>query len=341
MTAAERSYIGLAKQSAKGTPNTTDADFDYLLFRAGGVAPNNLFLPLDQEIGGGAMLRNVLKVGVNAGGTLDIIPRPASVGQFLLGAVGSAASPTDNTDGSYTHDFTLPSDEFDAPYWTVRSSPGGLWGEQLQDCRVAGLVFAFTGARFLEGAVTFLGGLPGVVSTGSWSPSTYLDSGPQFIAPISDIELPTATDVKVLGGSIAIGLQIPLDEQYVVGSYVPDDFAINQRTIVITFNLKIDDKVLYEKMMYDPAQAGPWLAEVYQEGDIKLYFESPEDAGTTPTPYSIDFDFDSVDDNIIWTAAPIALRAGRQVVLTATGTVLASSNEPITVSLTNQESAQY
>lgn len=346
MTAAERSYLGIAKQTAKGTPNVTDAEFKYFLFRAGGVAPNNMFLPLDQEIGGGALPRDVVKVGISSGGTLDMIPRPTNIGDLLLGAIGNVAAPADNSDGSFSHVFTLPTDEFDAPYWTIRSAPGGIWAEQLQDCRVAGLVFSFTGARFVEGAATFLGGLPTPnIGTTGWLVPTYLDTGPQFLSPVSDIELPTGTPAKVLSGAIAFGLQIPLDEQFIVGSYSPDDFAINQRTVNITLNLKVDDVDLYEKIMYDPAgSASAWTAQVFKEGDIKLDLISPENAGTSTggdTPYSVTFDFDTTDDNIVWTAAPIALRAGRQVVMQVTGTVLNTANEPITATLTNTQSTQY
>jgi hypothetical protein len=350
MTAAERSYLGIAKQTAKGSPNTTDADFSYFLFRAGGVAPNNMYLPLDQEVGGGAMLRDVVKVGITSGGTMDIIPRPTNLGRLLLGAIGQVASPTNNTDGSYSHVFTLPTDQFDAPYWTVRSAPGGIWAEQLQDCRVAGLVLSFTGARFVEGAATFVGGLPtpNIDTTGwvtAWAVPTYLDSGPQFLSPVSDIELPSGTTAKVLSGSIAFGLQIPLEEQFIVGSYSPDDFAINQRSASITLNLKVDDVDLYEKIMYDPAgSATEWTAGVFKEGDIKLDLISPELAGTSTggdTPYSLNFDFDTTDDNIVWSAAPIAVRSGRQVVMQVTGTVLNSENEPITATLTNTQSTQY
>jgi hypothetical protein len=350
MTAAERSYLGIAKQTGKGTPNTTDADFSYFLFRAGGVAPQNIFLPLDQEIGGGAMLRDVVKAGIQSGGTMDIIPRPTNIGKLLLGAIGSVASPANNGDGSYSHVFTLPTDEFDAPYWTVRSAPGGIWAEQLQDCRVAGLVFSFTGARFVEGAVTFMGGLPtpNIDTTGwvtAWGVPAKLDAGPQFLSPVSDIELPSGTTTKVLSGAIAFGLQIPMDEQYIIGSYSPDDFQINQRSAQITLNLKLDDVDLYEKIMYDPAgSAAAWSAQVYKEGNFKLDLISPENAGSSTagdTPYSLTFDFDVTDDNIIWSAAPVALRAGRQVVMQVTGTVINSENEPITATLTNTQSTQY
>jgi hypothetical protein len=319
MTAAERSILGIAKQTAKGTPNVTDADFSYFLFRAGGVAPQNIFLPLDQEIGGGAMLRDVVKAGIQSGGTMDIIPRPTNIGKLLLGAIGNVASPADNSDGSYSHVFTLPADEFDAPYWTVRSAPGGIWAEQLQDCRVAGLVFSFTGARFVEGAATFMGGLPtpNIDTTGwqtAWGVPAKLDAGPQFLSPVSDIELPDGTTTKVLSGAIALGLQIPLDEQYIIGSYSPDDFAINQRSAQITLNIKIDDVALYEKIMYDPAgSASAWTASVFKEGNFKLDLISPEAGGTSTSG----------------------------IVMQVTGTVLNSLNEPITATLTNTQSTQY
>lgn len=337
MTQAEGSFIGIAKQTGQGTPNTTDADFKYMLFRTGGVAPNPVIIPLDQEIGGGAMLRDVVKVGVTSGGGLDIIPRPQTLGDLLYGALGDIST-NDNLDGSYTHTFTLPTDQFDAPWFTVRSAPGDVWGEQFQDVRVSGLVISFAGARFIEGAVQFIGGLPTKVSTGSWNALAQVDDGPQFLSPIGDIEIPTATDVKVLSGSVAFGLAIPLDEQWIIGSYSPDDFDINQRSMVITLNVKVTDDVLYTKMMYDPASGSAWLADIYSESDIKIYMASPTEAASGQ-PFELDMNAYSAGSNIKWTATPIALRAGRQVVMRMTGVVVnVAGQEPVTVVLTNQES---
>ena len=80
MTSANGTLLGLAKQAAKGTPNITDASFTYLLFNQGGVAPNNVVVPLDEEVGGGAMLRDMKNMGVYSGGGIEFIPRPASLG---------------------------------------------------------------------------------------------------------------------------------------------------------------------------------------------------------------------------------------------------------------------
>jgi hypothetical protein len=193
------------------------------------------------------------------------------------------------------------------------------------------LVVSFAGARFIEGAVQYIGGLPTKVSTASWNALAAVDDGPQFLSPVGDIELPTATDIKVLSGSVAFGLAIPLDEQWIIGSYSPDDFDINQRSMVITLNVKVVDDWLYTRMMYDPAG-------IFAEADMKLYMASPTEAASG-VPYSINFDAYTAGDNIKWTATPIALRAGRQVVMRMTGVVVnVAGQEPITVELTNQES---
>ena len=337
MTAAEGSFLGIAKQSGLGNVNTTDADFKYMLFRNGGVAPQPIVLPLDQEVGGGAMLRDMVKVGVTSGGGMDFIPRPQSLGDLLLGALGEVDS-VDNLDGSFTHTFSLPNDQFSAPYFTIRSAPGNMWGEQFQDVRVSGLAISFAGARFIEGAVQFTGGLPLKVSTAAWNAAANVDDGPQFVAPLGDIEIPLATDVKVLSGSVAFGIAIPLDEQFIIGSYSPDDFDINQRSMVITLNIKVTDDVLYTKMMYDKDSGNAWLANMFAEADIKLEMVSPVDAASG-VPYSISFKAKVADDNILWSAQPIAIRAGRQIVMQVTGVVIGvNSGDPIEVVLINQES---
>src|SRR5512143_1570708 len=113
MTASESSVVGLAKQTAKGTPNVTDADFTYFLFTAGAGGPQNLTIPLDQEVGGGALLRNMVKVGVTSGGQYQMIPRVDSIGHFLAAALGDATVVPTATD-YYTHTFKLGADQFSA-----------------------------------------------------------------------------------------------------------------------------------------------------------------------------------------------------------------------------------
>lgn len=438
MASAEGTFLGIARQSAKGTPNTTDADFKYFLFRQSSVSPNNMLLPLDMEVGGGAMSRGMVKAGVTSGGGLDLIPRPSTLGSLLYGALGQVStsmahadaeavleetvlttstqtittgltSPvtpsivvvvpgpaglsfsgtvvvtgTDAADAPATenfifdedteaiagtqvfktitevglpvrvteddtislglvdawqHTFTIPTDPFDAPYWTIRHAPGGKWGEQYQDARVAALGLNFAGARFLEGAAAFMGGLPTPgVSMTTWGAAALVDDGPQFLAPVSSIQLPSGSSLKVLSGSVNFGLNIPLDEQWIVGSYVPDAFDINQRSVAFSLNVKVDDATLYNKMMYDGAGAvTAWAAELYEEGDILLRFDSPQEAAEG-TPYRLSITANSSENNVQWAASPIGIRAGRQLVLNLTGLVKnVSAGDPLTCTLINQD----
>jgi hypothetical protein len=357
MTAAEGSFIGLAKQTAKGTPMITDASYKYLLVRESSMGPSNMAIPLDREIGGGALLRAMVRVGVTSGGVLDLIYRPETIGHFLLGALGKAAAPlagTGGAAGSYSHVFTMDqSDNFAAPYFTFRNSPGGAWGEQYQDCRVSAFAMNFRAARYVDGQVGFTGGLPTPVTTTSWAASTAIDGGPQFLASTqnSTVELPTGTPIKVLGGSFVSGMAIPLDEQWVIGSYSPDAMDITSRSFALNMTVKVaDNGVLYKKMMYDPAGGNAWLSNIFREGKIKILLNSDQYADTAGanTPYSLQIEANGqsgASSNVYWSCAPIGLRAGRQLVMAVSAVFTADprglNNDPIKITLVNQRSTQY
>jgi hypothetical protein len=339
MTASESSLIGLAKQTGKGTPNVTDASFKYLLFKEGmaGVIPS--FLPLDQECGGGAMLRNVIKVGVMTGGQLAIIPRPDTLGLFFMGVTGAVTS-TDGTDGSYEHEFTLPTDQFTAPWYTLRTAPGQLLGEQSADARIASLSLAWRAARFVEGAVAFQGiGVPSNVAMTTWDAASKVDGGPQFLAPLGTIELPSTAPLPISAGSFTAQLAMPVDEQWRVGSYAPNNLSIVQRAYVLSLAVQIEDATLYKKIMYDPDGGSAWVAKVMKEADIKIEFASDTEAAVgKPYKFSIAANGESgADANVSWSAQPIGMRAGRQLTLGITGTFLASPTiaSPLTLGLVN------
>lgn len=441
MTASEGSFLGVAIQSAAGAKETRDDQFKYLLFREGSVAPNNISIPLGPEVGGGALERSIVKVGVNTGGALDIIPRPETLGMFLYGITGQVSSskvwdddailalhdldgstittnlgqpsvahkvsvvgtatangditvagnvagapdtevialngttrvegtklfqtitgitlPTDAGEsasvgwdtGAYQHVFTLPTDQFAAPYWTVRSAPGNMWGEEFMDARFNMLSLAWQSPGFVTGGVGILGGLPAHINDMSaWNAASYVDGGPQFITPVGDIELPSSTNINVLSGGFAAQASIPLDQQYVVGSYVPQGLDIVQRAFALTLAVKITDDTLYKRMQYDPAGGSAWLASLYKEGNFKVYFASDQDAAdvkrtdqSAGAPYSFQIAGNGqsgANSNVIWTAQPIAPRAQRQIVMAVNGLFVASqSGAPITVTLVNQRAS--
>ena len=206
--------------------------------------------------------------------------------------------------------------------------------------RVSALSLDWAGADFVRGAVAFQGGLPAPVSTAAWSALTYLDSGPQMISPVSTMELPTGTTVKVLRASFSAGMQIPMQEQWVVGSYSPDGMDINRRMFALSLTIKVDDAgALYKKMAYDPAAGSAWAADVFREADLNIELTSDVEAATG-TPYSLTIAANgqnaaSGDANVYWSVDPLPIRAGGQIVMNVTGIFAAYSAAPITLTLIN------
>ncbi len=346
MTAAEGSYLGFAKQTAVATPNVTDASFTYMLFQDGGMSPNNVFLPTEPEVGGGALQRNVLKAGVYSAGRLTFIPRPKSLG-FLLHSLLGCVEVTDLTGGAYSHKFApLTSDQFSAPYYTARQAPGNLWGEQMQDVRASALSLSWRGGNFLRGEAALIGGLPLMVETTTWAPGAKVDSGPQFLAPLSKIEVPEATVLSVLSGSFAASSSIPLDEQWVVGSYSPQGLDIVQKAYMLSLAVKITDRTLYNKIMYDNAAGCAWAANMFKEANLDISFVSDQLVKAL-VPYSLSIQANAQaaatgNSNIAWTAQPLSLRAGKQIVMGITGMFLADPSgtlDPISVTLVNNLTA--
>jgi hypothetical protein len=288
------------------------------------------------------MLRDMKKVGITSGGGLTFIPRADTIGHFLMGALGSSAAPVAEG-GSVTakrHIFKFAADQFSLPYYTVRSSPGGLWGEQFKSMRMAALSFNWQAANFVRASAALMGLRPTKVTTTSWAASA--DSGPQFITTEEKIEVPTASEIKVLSGALNIVNSMPLDEQWVVGSYDPDDLDVVSRAITLSLAIKITDATLYSKMMYDPAGGNDWVTGMFREGNIKLTFKSDVLADTA-IPYELTFKANGgagAAGNVVWSAEPIAVRAGRTLVMGMTGVFLAD-DDPITVELVNLNTVQY
>jgi hypothetical protein len=430
MTSSERSLMGFAKQTAYGSPVSDHNSFTYVLFSEGSSGPQNIVIPLDPEIGGGAMVRSVVKVGVSSSGQMRLIPRPNSMGLFLYGVTGSVTStpngftagvaeipltsqaqtnwrekifqpetPTtlyvvgeagltgsvtihgrDATgatvqetltlngankvtgsqtfayvsgvdvpagagkkvrigyDGGYTlHEFKLPTDQFDAPFYTVRFAPGGMWGEQYQDCRVNLLSLEFNAADFMRGTAAFVGGLPrGGMDVSSWNASSKVDGGPQFLAPYGKLELPTGDLVTLMSGSFSAVANIPLDEQFIVGRFTPEGLDIVSRAYVLDMIVKVKSETLYRKMMYDAAGGADWAANIFREAnfnfefrsDVGQYFLKIEGNGQT-----------GANANVAWSAQPVAVRAQRQVVMRVSGMFLADNNMPVKITLNNKTSS--
>ncbi len=347
MTSALNSHFGLAKQTGKGSAVTANGSFKYFYFSDGtGISPVPIVLPLDQEIGSGPLIRDVKKVGVSSGGAINFIPRPDSLGLLLLGALGdvSTASGVD----LYTHTLKFASDPFTQPYFTARRRVASIGGDIASDVKLAQLQFNFRAANFLRASAGFVGiGEPSYIQDASvWSADDYLDDTPPFLTCKGSVDLPDGNSLKAIEGSLTVGNVIPLQEQFILGSYTPDDAELNSRAVAMRFVVKADVD-LYEKMMYDPAQSGAWVPDILKEADMSVEFETAEEI-TAGNPYKISFHFNGQDQasgngNVAWSVEPISLRGNRQVLMAITGIVLAdttgATDGPFSAQLVNDTPA--
>ena len=94
-----------------------------------------------------------------------------------------------------------------------------------------------------------------------------------------------------------------------------------------------------KKIMYDGAGGSVWLPNVFREANFKLEFASDvEAAAGKPFKFSIAANGQSgADANVSWSAQPISMRAGRQLIMAVTGTFLArpDGSTPLTLTLVN------
>src|SRR5512138_136743 len=159
MTASEKSLIGFAKETVAGTEITTDANFTAMMVTRGSAGVNTNFVPLDMEVGGGAVQRDMIKGGVVAGGAYEFIPRPNSLGLLLMGLLGKDTKTGDGTTTPYTHALTLDQavDPFSQPTYTVRWAPGRALGEVFVGCKVSSVGLQWKAASFVRGSFAFTG----------------------------------------------------------------------------------------------------------------------------------------------------------------------------------------
>lgn len=355
MTSALDSSFGLAIQSAKGTPNATAGNFHYLFFGEGnGSGPMSKYLSLDQEIGSGPYIRNILRVGGFSSGAINFIPRLNSVGYLLLGALGGV-----NTTAAVgpatvnTHVFRNQTNRFTLPWFTMRRRLGAIAnaGDITSDVKVQALRFNIAASDFIRAEASFIGiGKPQFTNdTSAWNYGSQIDTTDPFLTCKGSMELPTGTTLKVVSGRVTIMNNIPIDEQWLVAKLTPDDLELVQRAITFDLMVKLDDPVLYRKLEYGilstpGSYPADWDVNVYREARLNMKFQCENDIDTG-VPGAIEFHANdsSSTPNIAWTCQPVELRGNRQVMLRMTGTVLedasSATNGSAFVKLSNAQAS--
>lgn len=141
--------LALAKQTAKGTPNTTYTDA--LPFSGGSIAPSRTVDQLsetDSQRDQGVSF--VQSTGVE--GDPEVYVRDASIHRLLNGVLGATA--TTGAGPNYTHT-TTPANTI--PYFTLFREIGDTLYEQFDDCKISELTISADAGQPLTAAMSVMG----------------------------------------------------------------------------------------------------------------------------------------------------------------------------------------
>lgn len=268
----------------------------------------------DPEVGGTPYPTGSYKTGewVAGGGTIQ--PRLTTAFAALLygltgrcsdmGAVdveGAAVASVQSKQFAMRRDTAANSTSL--PWMTVRKYiPGAASGEDMEetgvDCRVAAMRIAVPANGPVICTPAWVGRKGFLADTGfpAWLAADEFTSCP--ISTKGHIKLHTedaappltaGTEYPAMGCTIDItnGLTTPAQEM-IIGDYHPDDYAILNRTVIITWVYKWQDDVLYRQIVANAGTGAAidWSPIVFKKA-FELLVESPNNIGATSQAYQL------------------------------------------------------
>lgn len=269
---AQAGYIAFGPQEAKGTLSTGQAFYKYRAtdIDFGAVEPGGILPP---EIASIITPTGAYKMGVFAAGGFTFIPRLSDdIGWLLHGMMGNMSSAEKTTgSGVYAHTAKFPTDPTQPKWFNVKKYiPGSsAMGENVLDCVIARVQFTLPQAGPVSARLDMVGRSPTFEEAPSWTIST-LDDGDSFPVtgtPNSYIKLPSfnAAAQKATGAVIEMtSMTTTPQQEFVIGSYYPDDFVILQRAMTIRWVYKWEDPALCRTILTGAATgATAWTPQVY------------------------------------------------------------------------------
>lgn len=255
--AGNQADIGLAIQSAQGTPATAAAFRTYLT--GGGLAAARTSEDIAETTAG--RLRNDSFVGMIGGdvGTPAFAVRPNIIGIALYAAMGAKAV-TGSTD-PWTHTFTLnPTQPWVTAFMRLGPGTGGLY-TRFSDAKVSNLTIASTAA----GIMTATMGLVAAKIASKAAPDTAVtaETGAAFLHSHGSgaLQIEGSALTVIESFEIAIGLGAAA----IQGSDVtPATVSEGLQDITITTTELIQDFALWNRMIYGTSSPADNTAPVAQ-----------------------------------------------------------------------------
>jgi len=280
---ARTGYVAIAKQTAKGTPNTTLTT---------GLSTTDVSMSgqadrLDdvEEIGGGRdyLASSSVMAGFTVSGDVSGLMRPNTFGLLLLAAGFTSAAPTqDGTTGAWTHVFTPA---LTGSYLTIETR----WGStdairRFSDCLVDSLSVSLDA----NGRATYSASLIGTTESWQGTPAVPVyetDAVADYKG--SAVTFDALGTYKFESVEVSIANNLSSDE-FVIGSRMLDDVTFGAREVSMTGTIKAGANTpsvtdLYRAAVYGAkAATAPGGADPYHSA-ASVTFGSDKFAGTSVT----------------------------------------------------------
>ncbi len=234
-------WMGIAKQTAKGTPVATAPTYRNA-FSGGNIGPareTDRLAETDSARDQGAAY--VTTSGVE--GSPEIYVRDASIGLYLLAGFGA-----DTVTGSTNYVHTIKPSNAALPYFTMWKNVGGPSGlfEKYQDCQISTMTFSAEAGSPLTCALGVQGLIP-----------TRLTSDPSGASILENATVMNFNNAAVtLGGSatsLIRSFEFTIEnniQRQQTDDVVPYDLAPGQREISLGFDMLFEDLTEYNKFHY-------------------------------------------------------------------------------------------
>lgn len=283
------------------------------------------------ELGGVLTPTGGYKSGAYFVQEVDLIPRlEDSLGYLLYGTLGSVSSVGGSkygaagwstNSGATGHLFRFNTDQAQLPWLAARlRMPGAATdGSQVQgevgyDAKVSGLRLNIPGAGMLTGRFGVQGRAfyrPVAADTNAWTYANSFEdsksighSGRGSLNILSNVPKVTGCTIDIINS-----LTRPQDE-FVVGSFFPDDVAVLSRSVRIRASVKWENPDLWNQIYYGAAAGTDWTSLPYFQatsGASRGFFfeaKSPDNMPSTSVPYALRV----MCDNVMLSCDPTSLR---------------------------------
>lgn len=346
--ASQAGEWGFAPQAAKvGNGTFTPGSYTWrrMPVLTANVGPVQLQDVLPPEIGGVIAPRGAYKRGTFVGGSLDMLPRVENVLGFLLYAACGQVSTITGKDldgitstnvNSHLFSFNTSDSAFQ-PWMAVRRLiPGAVAADRLlesgYDCKVTGasIIIPASGKPLVRMGVVGRAWVEEEDPTLVWN-NSYEDGG-TIPESCSGYVTLGADAPKVLQCTIDLinGLTNP-QQEFILGSYYPDDFAALSRAMSIRVMIKWENPDLYQKAVTGGAAGTTWSPTPYRttgtapQWGFKLELRAPNTiVGSAPAR---NYAMQIRAQDITWLPdGPPNLAAGGFMVQPFVGTVLVPSS---------------